>query len=122
LPGTPWGSSCPTPACCGLPHRPRLRPRVGAHLTAAVRRPSTDRTGLAHYGLLADPLDVLDEAGGDAAEVGRRRRDGLPQGDDIAAALATEFESDLDGVPEEHLEKLEVMNGVHSNAAGLHRC
>ena len=44
-----------------------------------------------------------------------------PNGDDIAAALAAEFESDLDGVPDEHLEKLEVMNGVHSNAAGLHR-
>ena len=41
--------------------------------------------------------------------------------EDIAAALAAEFESDLDGVPEEHREKLEVMNGVHSNAAGLHR-
>jgi len=43
------------------------------------------------------------------------------KGEDIAAALATEFESDLDGVPEEQREKLEVMNGVHSNAAGLRR-
>ena len=42
-------------------------------------------------------------------------------GEDIAAALSTAFASDLDGVPEEHREKLEVMNGVHSNAAGLQR-
>ena len=33
----------------------------------------------------------------------------------------TAFASDLDGVPEEHREKLDVMNGVHSNAAGLQR-
>jgi hypothetical protein len=42
-------------------------------------------------------------------------------GRDIADALAAEFESDLEGVSPEHREKLEVMNGVHSNAAGLHR-
>jgi hypothetical protein len=42
-------------------------------------------------------------------------------GEDIAEALATEFQSDLDGVPEVHRRKLEVMNGVHSNAAGLYR-
>jgi len=42
-------------------------------------------------------------------------------GRDIAAALSAAFAHDLDGVPEEHREKLEVMNGVHSNAAGLRR-
>jgi hypothetical protein len=42
-------------------------------------------------------------------------------GQDIAAALSATFASDLDGVAEEHREKLEVMNGVHSNAAGLQR-
>ena len=43
------------------------------------------------------------------------------RGEDIAAALDAAFASDLDGVPEVHREKLDVMNGVHSNAAGLHR-
>jgi glyoxylase-like metal-dependent hydrolase (beta-lactamase superfamily II) len=85
----------------------------------AERRPTG--LALAHYGLLADPLDVLDEADGtlrswaDVAESAFRR------GADVAAALSEAFASDLDGVPEEHREKLEVMNGVHSNAAGLTR-
>lgn len=85
----------------------------------AERRPAG--LALAHYGLLADPMDVLDEADetlrrwADVAETAFR------SGGDIAAALATAFESDLDGVPEEYREKLEVMNGVHSNAAGLRR-
>ncbi len=67
------------------------------------------------------PSAVLDEAGetlrkwADVAEAAYR------DGRDIAAALAQEFESDLDGVAAENREKLEVMNGVHSNAAGLHR-
>ena len=42
-------------------------------------------------------------------------------GGDIAAALSAAFASDLDGVALEDREKLEVMNGVHSNAAGLQR-
>ncbi len=85
----------------------------------AGRRPTG--LALAHYGLLADPLDVLDEADGtlrrwaDVAETAYR------DGQDIAAALSAAFASDLDGVPDEHREKLEVMNGVHSNAAGLQR-
>ena len=64
---------------------------------------------------------MLDEADGtlrrwaDVAEAAWR------SGGDIAAALEDAFASDLDGVPEEHREKLEVMNGVHSNAAGLQR-
>jgi glyoxylase-like metal-dependent hydrolase (beta-lactamase superfamily II) len=85
----------------------------------ADRRPAG--LALAHYGLLADPLDVLDEA----AETLRKWADvaesAFRNGADIADALATEFQSDLDGVPEVHRQKLEVMNGVHSNAAGLYR-
>ena len=42
-------------------------------------------------------------------------------GADIAEALRTTFAADLEDVPEEHREKLEVMNGVHSNAAGFRR-
>jgi glyoxylase-like metal-dependent hydrolase (beta-lactamase superfamily II) len=85
----------------------------------AERRPTG--LALAHYGLLAEPLDVLAEADGtlrrwaDVAETAYR------DGRDIAAALSESFAHDLDGVPEEHREKLEVMNGVHSNAAGLKR-
>jgi glyoxylase-like metal-dependent hydrolase (beta-lactamase superfamily II) len=85
----------------------------------AERRPTG--LALAHYGLLDDPLDVLDEADGTLRKWADVAESAFHRGEDIAAALSTEFASDLDGVAEEHREKLEVMNGVHSNAAGLHR-
>ncbi len=85
----------------------------------AERRPTS--LALAHYGLLADPLDVLDEADGTLRKWADVAETAFRNGEDIAGALAIEFQSDLDGVPDEHREKLEVMNGVHSNAAGLHR-
>ncbi|MGO8870235.1 MAG: MBL fold metallo-hydrolase [Acidimicrobiales bacterium] len=83
------------------------------------RRPTA--LALAHYGLLADPLAVLDEADGTLRHWASVAEAAFRDGRDIAAALAEAFESDLDGVSEEHREKLEVMNGVHSNAAGLSR-
>jgi glyoxylase-like metal-dependent hydrolase (beta-lactamase superfamily II) len=85
----------------------------------AERRPTG--LALAHYGLLADPLDVLDEADGTLRRWADVAEGAYRNGEDIAAALSATFASDLDGVAEEHREKLEVMNGVHSNAAGLHR-
>ena len=85
----------------------------------AARRPTG--LALAHYGLLADPLDVLDEADGTLRRWAAVAESAYRDGGDIAAALSATFASDLDGVPEEHRRKLEVMNGVHSNAAGLHR-
>jgi glyoxylase-like metal-dependent hydrolase (beta-lactamase superfamily II) len=85
----------------------------------AERRPTA--LALAHYGLLADPMDVLNEADGTLRKWADVAERAFQNGEDIAAALAVEFQSDLDGVPDEHREKLEVMNGVHSNAAGLHR-
>ncbi len=85
----------------------------------AERRPTG--LALAHYGLLADPMDVLDEADGTLRRWADVAEAAFQNGEDIAAALSAAFQSDLDGVPEQHREKLEVMNGVHSNAAGLHR-
>ena len=85
----------------------------------ADRRPSA--LALAHYGLLADPQDVLDEADGTLRRWADVAESAFRSGQDIATALATAFQSDLDGVPDVHREKLDVMNGVHSNAAGLHR-
>jgi glyoxylase-like metal-dependent hydrolase (beta-lactamase superfamily II) len=96
---------------------------LDAALTSLQRFVERRPTGLAlaHYGLLDDPLDVLDEADGTLRRWADVAQSAYRNGDDIAAALASAFESDLDGVPEVHREKLEVMNGVHSNAAGLHR-
>jgi len=85
----------------------------------AARRPTG--LALAHYGLLADPLDVLDEADGTLRRWAAVAEAAYRNGEDIAAALSSTFAADLDGVAEEHREKLEVMNGVHSNAAGLQR-
>jgi len=76
---------------------------------------------LAHYGLLDDPVTLLAEAEESLrqwAEVAERawRAD-----EDIAAALAERFSPEPDTVAPEDLEKFEVMNGVHSNAAGFRR-
>jgi len=85
----------------------------------AARRPSA--LALAHYGLLADPGDVLAEA-----EETLRRWAGVAEqawrdGTDIAAALESAFAGDLTDVDPAHREKLETLNGVHSNAAGFRR-
>ena len=76
---------------------------------------------LAHYGLLGDPGDVLEEADGTLRRWAEVAEAAFRDGRDIAAALAAAFEGDMTGVPEAHRQKLDVMNGVHSNAAGLHR-
>ncbi len=85
----------------------------------AARRPTG--IALAHYGLVPDPETVCDEAEGilrSWAEVAERA---WQAGEDIADALDAAFSSELDGVPVEHREKLETLNGVHSNAAGFRR-
>ena len=40
---------------------------------------------------------------------------------DIAAALDEQFGQELQGVEPVHREKLETLNGIHSNAAGFRR-
>jgi glyoxylase-like metal-dependent hydrolase (beta-lactamase superfamily II) len=85
----------------------------------ADRRPTG--LALAHYGLLDDPQDVLDEADGTLRRWAGVAESAFRDGRDIAEALAAAFASDMVEVPDEHLEKLEVMNGVHSNAAGFRR-
>ena len=77
---------------------------------------------LAHYGVVPyDPDTLLEEAEATLrawAEVATRA---FEAGDDIAAALSERFSHDFDGAPPEHREKLETLNGIHSNAAGLRR-
>jgi glyoxylase-like metal-dependent hydrolase (beta-lactamase superfamily II) len=76
---------------------------------------------LAHYGLMPDPTSLLEEAQetlrlwAEVAEAAWR------QGDDIATALDAAFADDLDDVDPAQREKLETLNGVHSNAAGFRR-
>ena len=76
---------------------------------------------LAHYGLVPDHETVLDEAAETLtrwAEVAERA---WREGRDIAEALETAFADDLSGVDGGQREKLETLNGVHSNAAGFQR-
>jgi len=85
----------------------------------AERRPAG--LALAHYGLVPEPLSLLDEAQQTLtrwAEVAERA---WREGADIAAALDTAFAGDISDVDEAQRQKLETLNGVHSNAAGFRR-
>ncbi|MCU1462757.1 MAG: beta-lactamase domain protein [Acidimicrobiales bacterium] len=85
----------------------------------AERRPTG--LALAHYGLIGDTDALLAEAEETlrswAGVAERAWRDGR----DIAEALAHEFDRDLDLVDPALREKLETLNGIHSNAAGFRR-
>ena len=70
---------------------------------------------------MPDPSALLDEAQETLrrwAEVAERA---WRQGADIAAALDAAFAGDLGTVDPAQREKLETLNGVHSNAAGFRR-
>ncbi|HEX9970269.1 MAG TPA: MBL fold metallo-hydrolase [Acidimicrobiales bacterium] len=76
---------------------------------------------LAHYGLVPDHDTVLDEAADTLNRWAHVAEQAWREGRDIAAALDEAFGADLTDVDEANREKLETLNGVHSNAAGLRR-
>jgi glyoxylase-like metal-dependent hydrolase (beta-lactamase superfamily II) len=76
---------------------------------------------LAHYGLIDHPVELLEEAEGTLREWAAVAENAWRDGRDIATALAERFAADVAGIPEEHRQKLETLNGVHSNAAGFRR-
>jgi glyoxylase-like metal-dependent hydrolase (beta-lactamase superfamily II) len=81
--------------------------------TFAARRPSA--LALAHFGVLdGDPADVLGQAEDVLREWAGVAEAAWGRGDDVAAALAEAFGDDPS-------ETMAILNGVHSNAAGLHR-
>ena len=85
----------------------------------AARRPSG--LALAHYGLLPEPGAILDEAEETLRRWAAVAEQAWRDGQDIAAALDAAFAADISGVDEVHREKLDTLNGVHSNAAGFRR-
>lgn len=85
----------------------------------AARRP--EALALAHYGLLGDPLDVLEEAEDTLRGWAETAERAWHEGRDIAEALMARYGAGTASVAPEHREKLEVLNGFHSNAAGLRR-
>ena len=82
---------------------------------------SPSGVALAHYGLLPDPLDMLEEAEAILRRWAEVATAAWEAGDDIAEALSVAFADDLGtGDPVER-KRLETLNGVHSNAAGFRR-
>ena len=75
---------------------------------------------LTHYGLIrADPDDLLAEAETRLREWVGVAEDAYRRGEDIAEALAGEFAQQNDDIDEEQRSRIETLNGIHSNAAGL---
>ena len=85
----------------------------------AARRPAA--LALAHYGLLTDPAALLAEAEETLRRWAAVAEGAWRQGTDIAAALESAFADDFSAVDPADREKLETLNGVHSNAAGFRR-
>jgi glyoxylase-like metal-dependent hydrolase (beta-lactamase superfamily II) len=85
----------------------------------AARRPAG--IALAHFGLVPDPVEILDEAQGTLRRWAEVAEGAWRQGSDIAEALAEEFGAELEGTDPANREKLETLNGIHSNAAGFRR-
>ena len=93
------------------------------HRFAALR---PTQVVLTHYGPVPDPLATLDEAEAVlhrwVAVAERVMRDSEDAGvADIAAALADNFAEPPEALSPAAQEKLEVLNGFHSNAAGIQR-
>ncbi len=83
----------------------------------AERRPAG--IALAHYGLAPDPLTILEEAGGVLRRWSEVAETAWRDGREVAGALERAFAGELSGVTPASRERLEALNGIHSNAAGL---
>ena len=86
----------------------------------AHRRPTA--LALAHYGVVpADPAGLLDEAEATLRRWAAVAETAWRDGEDVAAALTDAFGDDLAGADRAGRERVETLNGIHSNAAGLRR-
>jgi len=92
---------------------------LGSLQKFAARRPSA--IALAHYGLLESPEDLLAEADETLRQWAETAEAAFRSGADIADALSARFDPFLGDVDPAHKEKLDTLNGVHSNAAGFRR-
>jgi glyoxylase-like metal-dependent hydrolase (beta-lactamase superfamily II) len=84
-----------------------------------ARRPSG--LALAHYGLLSDPSSLLAEAEDELRKWAETAEKAWREGTDIAAALEARFGHNMDHVDAEKRGRMETLNGIHANAAGLKR-
>jgi glyoxylase-like metal-dependent hydrolase (beta-lactamase superfamily II) len=93
-------------------------------LTSLQRFADHSPTGIAltHYGLVPIPPDeLLGEAADTLRSWASEAERAWRRGEDIATALQARFGTDPSVVDEAMREKLEVLNGFHSNAAGFLR-
>jgi hypothetical protein len=91
------------------------------HSLRKFRDRSPAGVALAHYGLVPDPGAILEEADEILVRWAEVAEAAWREGRDIAAALDEAFAGDLVAVEESQREKLDTLNGVHSNAAGFQR-
>jgi len=85
----------------------------------AARRPAG--IALAHYGLVPDHESILEEAEDTLQRWAGVAERAWHDGRDIAEALSESFTLTDDGLAPEAREKMETLNGIHSNAAGFRR-
>jgi hypothetical protein len=98
----------------------RLRPRRGLASLERFAARSPSGIALAHYGLVPDPGTILDEAAGHPPAVGARRRAGVAARRMTSPRTGRRLRRRPRRQPTTSTgEKLDTMNGVHSNAAGL---
>ncbi len=96
---------------------------LDAALASLARIGARHPTGiaLAHFGLVPDPAEILDEAAETLVRWSEVAVAAWREGRDLAEALDAAFAPDPASAPAEALEILETLNGIHSNAAGLRR-
>ncbi len=70
---------------------------------------------------MPDPIGTLQEAEGILRQWAEVAEAAFREGRDIAEALDVAFSGPLAGTDPAHREKLDTLNGVHSNAAGFRR-
>ena len=85
----------------------------------AARRPSG--IALAHYGLLEQPEELLAEADETLRLWAETAEKAYREGSTSPLHCQHRFDPLLGDVDEADKEKLETLNGVHSNAAGFRR-
>jgi glyoxylase-like metal-dependent hydrolase (beta-lactamase superfamily II) len=85
------------------------------------RERKPEGVALAHYGLVPSPLETLEEAEDTLVHWAEVAEMAWRAGGDIEDALRAEFGGPYPGVTPENRDKLETLNGIHSNAAGLRR-
>jgi glyoxylase-like metal-dependent hydrolase (beta-lactamase superfamily II) len=86
----------------------------------AARRPTA--LALAHYGVVpVEPAQLLEEAEATLRRWAKVAEAAWRRGGDVAAALTEAFGDDLAATDDAGRERVETLNGIHSNAAGLRR-